>query len=216
MYYPYVSQLTNQLPRVMTVTGVGNLFVAPNIVQIQLEVITENEQLIKAQQENAYVMSQVIESLLEFGINKEDIKTASYNIFPQYDFIDGKQVFRGYEVTNAIEVTITNVEQAGSVIDLAVQNGVKRVSNIRFTVENEQTYYQEALNLALNNAQAKSQTIAKTMKLQLNPLPIKIEEEFKQEPIVYRTFATAEMNTSTPIEQGQINISATVRVQFQY
>ena len=200
----------------MTVTGVGNLFVAPNVVQIQLEVITENEQLIKAQQENAYVMSQVIESLLEFGISKEDIKTASYNIFPKYDFIDGKQVFRGYEVSNAIEVTITNVEQAGSVIDLAVQNGVNRVSNIRFTVENEQTYYQEALNLALNNAQAKSQTIAQTMKLQLDPQPIKIEEKFKQEPIAYRTFATAEMNTSTPIEQGQIKISATVRVQFQY
>ena len=137
MYYPYVQQITRQQRRVMTVTGIGNLSVAPDTVQIQLEVSTENMELTQAQQENAYVMNQVIESLLKLGISRENIKTVSYNIIPQYDYIEGKQLFRGYEVTNAITVKITNIEQAGNVIDVAVQNGVNRVSNIQFTVEDE-------------------------------------------------------------------------------
>ena len=216
MYYPYVQQMTRQQQRVMTVTGIGSLKITPDIAQIQLEVSTENKQLNHAQKENAYEMNQVIDSLLKLGIDRENIQTISYTIVPQYNYIEGEQVFRGYEVTNAITVKVTDIDQVGNVIDVAVQNGANRVSNIQFKVENEQLDYQQALSLALKNALAKAQTIAGTMQLQLDPHPIKIVEELRAEPIAYRTFAAKEMIGSTPIEQGQITISATVKVQFQY
>ncbi|NYF25361.1 SIMPL domain-containing protein [Sporosarcina sp. JAI121] len=216
MRYPNVQQMTSRQQRVMTVTGIGDLSIEPNIAQVQLAVNTENKDLSVAQQENAYVMNQVIESLLELGISRENIQTTTYNISPQYDYVEGKQVFRGYQVTNAITVKITNIEQVGNVIDVAVQNGVNNVSNIQFTVENEQFHYQQALSLALKNALAKAQTIAATIQLQLDPHPIKIVEEVRAEPVLYRTFSAKELTGSTPIEQGQITISATVKVQFQY
>ena len=217
MYYSYVQQMPRQQQRrVMTVTGVGNLSVAPDTAQIQLEVRTENKQLNQAQKENAYEMNQVIDSLLKLGIAKEDIQTVSYNITPQYDYIDGKQVFRGYEVTNAINVKIADIDQVGNVIDVAVQNGANGVSTIRFTVEDEQTDYQKALSLALNDALLKAQTIAETMQVQLDPTPIKIVEERRAESGTPRMFSAKEMSGSTPIEQGQIMIKATVTVQFQY
>ncbi|WP_318618291.1 SIMPL domain-containing protein [Sporosarcina sp. YIM B06819] len=216
MYYPYVQQMHHQQRRVMTVTGIGNLTVAPDTAQIQLEVRTENKQLNHAQKENAYEMNQVIDSLLRLGIPREDIQTVSYNIIPQYDYIEGKQVFRGYEVTNAITVKITDIDQVGNVIDVAVQNGANGVSTIRFTVENEPLYYQQALSLALKNSLAKAQTMADTMQLHLDPTPIKIVEEHRAESVAPRMFAAKEMSGSTPIEQGQMMISATVEVQFQY
>ena len=216
MYYPYVRQITQPKRRVMTVIGIGNQSVAPDIANIQLEVSTENMELTQAQQENATIMSQVIQALLNLGINREDIKTASYNIIPQYDYIEGRQVFRGYQVINAITVKITNIEQVGNVIDVAVQNGANRVSNIQFTVDKEELEYQKALSLALQNALVKAQTIANTMQLQLDPTPIKIVEEFREAPIPYQRFAAVETAASTPIEPGQITINATVNVQFQY
>lgn len=216
MYYPYVQQMTRQKRRVMTVTGIGKVSVTPDTVQIQLEVSTENKTLSEAQQENARVMSQVINSLVEFGVNRENIKTVSYHIFPQYDYVEGEQVFRGYEVTNAIVVTSTEIDQIGKLIDIAVENGVNRVSNIQFTVSNEQLEYQQALRLALRNATAKAQTIAETMQFQFDTIPIKIVEQFTEPPAVYRSLSTVEQYVSTPIEQGQITISATVKVQFQY
>ncbi|MBE1554202.1 SIMPL domain-containing protein [Sporosarcina limicola] len=216
MYYPCVRQITHQQQRVMTVTGIGNLSIEPNIAQVQLGVSTENKNLNQAQQENAYVMNQVIESLLELGIHREDIKTASYNIFPQYDYVEGKQSFRGYQVTNVITVKIRNIEQVGNVIDVAVQNGATSVSSIQFMVEDEEMHYQKALSLALKNALAKAQTIAETMQLQFDPTPIKIVEEVREEPIASRSFAANEMSGSTPIEPGQTTIKAAVKVQFQY
>ena len=216
MYYPYAQQMPRRHRRVMTVTGIGNISVAPDTVQIQLEVRTENRQLSQAQQENAHVMNQVIESLLELGIGRENIRTVSYNIVPQYDYVDGRQTFRGYQVINAIAVKTINIEQAGKIIDTAVQNGANQVSNIHFTVANEQAYYQQALSRALENAVEKAQTISRTMQLQLEPQPIKIIELVGEQPVAYRTFATADMNVSTPIEQGQITINAKVEVQFEY
>ena len=216
MYYPYVQQMTHQEQRNMTVTGIGNLTAAPDIAQIQLEVSTENDQLNHAQKENSYEMNQVIDSLLRLGIDRENIQTVSYNINPQYNYIDGEQVFKGYKVTNAITVKITAIDQVGSVIDVAVQNGANRVSNIQFHLEDEELYYQQALSLALKNALAKAQTIAETMQLHIDPTPLKIREEVTAEPATYRTFAAKEMSVSTPIEQGQITINATVKVQFQY
>jgi uncharacterized protein len=216
MYNPNAGQMTCQQKRIMTVTGIGSISIAPDIVQIQLGVKTESKQLSQAQQENAELMNLVIESLLELGIARENIQTVSYNISPQYDYVEGRQVFRGYEVINSIDVKIKNIEQAGTIIDTAVRNGVNQVSNIRFTVENEQIPYQEALSLALKNALAKAQTIANTIHLKIDPHPVKIVEIMKEEPILYRSFAASEVSATTPIEPGQINIKATVEVQFQY
>lgn len=212
MYYPYM-QMPRHHRRIMTVTGIGNVSIAPDIVRIQMEVITENKQLQRAQQENASVMSGVIESLVALGIDRNNIQTVSYNITPQYDYLEGEQRFRGYQVTNAITVQTTNIQQIGAIIDTAVQNGVNRVSNIQFTVADEQKYYQQALSLALENAVAKAETIARTMQLQLEPQPIRIVEEISGQPVAYRALAS---EVSTPIEQGQVSIHAKVEVQFEY
>lgn len=209
MYYAHLSRL-------MTVTGNGSISVEPDIAQIQLEVVTENTQLSQAQQENADKMNQVIQALTQLGIPNEDIQTTAFNIQPVYDFVDGKQIFRGYEVVNTITVQFKGIDQTGIVIDTAVQNGVNRVSNIQFTIENEQVYDQQALSAALINASEKAQTIARTMQLNLDPIPVKIIEIINASPIAYKTFAATEASITTPIEPGQIVIHAAVETQFRY
>ena len=62
----------------------------------------------------------------------------------------------------------------------------------------------------------KARTIAETMQLSLYPQPIEIVEENISGPILYKSLAMADQTISTPIEQGQMTISATVRVKFQY
>ncbi|WP_313894829.1 SIMPL domain-containing protein [Psychrobacillus sp.] len=199
--------------RIIAVTGSGEISAPPNYAQLQLEVSTEGKSVSEAQQENATIMNQVIQSILALDIARENIQTTAYNIFPTYDFIEGKQVFRGYEVTNAITVKIEDVSQVGKVIDTAVYNGVNRVSTIQFRVENPNIYYQQALRLALQDAQTKAKTIAEKMHLPLQEQPIEIVEEHEANPILFKSVAMA---NQTPIEQGEISIQATVRVKFQY
>ncbi|TQR18689.1 SIMPL domain-containing protein [Psychrobacillus vulpis] len=216
MYYSSAHLLTCPPLRVITVTGNGKVAAQPNYVQIRLEVTTVGKDLSEAQQENAIIMNRVIQSILALNIPREDIQTAAYNILPTYDYIEGKQVFRGYEVTNAITVKERDVSQVGTVIDTAVKNGANHVSGIQFRVEDADAYYQQALRLALQNAQMKAKTIAETMKLSLHPQPIEVVEESNEPPVLYKSVAMADQSLATPIEQGQITISADVRVKFQY
>ncbi|WP_252503818.1 SIMPL domain-containing protein [Sporosarcina sp. Marseille-Q4943] len=209
-------QQVKRASRKIIVIGNGEIAVEPNIATVQLEVVTMDEQLSVAQQENAVTMNNVIQSLLRLGIPQENIKTVSYTISPRYDYIDGQQVFRGYEVSNAISVKITDIQQVGRVIDTAVENGANRVSNIQFTVEDAERYRQEAIVQALRNAQMKARTIATELQVQVEPHPVKIlEEELGGQPVPLQSFARTDQVT-TPIEGGQIVIAAKLRVQFQY
>ena len=217
MLYSGIPSLSVPMVRIITVTGSGIIEVAPNYAQLQIEVRTEGNEVQHTQAENAQVMNEVILSLLALNIPRENIQTAAFNIFPQYDFIEGKQVFRGYEVTNAITVKIVDIEKAGLVIDTAVASGANSVSSIQFGLDNPEIVYQQALQLALQNAQINAQTIAQTMNIALFPQPISIVEEHQQNlPERYKTLSMASSQMGTPIEQGEISVSATVTVKFQY
>lgn len=202
--------------REMTVTGHGEIVAKPDYVQIQIEVRTEGKEVSEAQQENAVIMNRVITSLVALNIPREAIQTTAYTISPNYDYIEGRQVFRGYEVQNAITVKITNISQVGTVIDTAVENGANHVSTIQFKIEDADAYYRQALQIALLDAQAKAKSIAETLHLPLQPLPIEIVEETIAPPIAYKSFQLSNEQSITPIEPGMMTVNTTVRVKFRF
>lgn len=214
MYYAQVNQQATHTSRVMTVTGNGQVKATPTSAQLQIEVQTQGNNVQVPQQENAITMNQVIQSLVALGIPREQIQTTSYTITPLYQFEDGKQIFKGYEVINAVTVNVTNIDDLGLIIDTAIENGANRIANIQFNIDHTDAYYQQALRVALQNAQLKAKTIGETMHLPLQLLPIEIVEEQVNTPILYRSMVDASGNT--PIEQGQVAIQATVRVTYQY
>nr|WP_232337030.1 SIMPL domain-containing protein [Lysinibacillus timonensis] len=208
---------SNSNLRVIIVTGNGEINVAPNIAELRIEVVTEGMDIQEAQKTNTASMNQIIQALLQLNINREDIQTAAFNIFPRYDYVEGRQVFRGYEVTNALTVKVRNINNIGRVIDEAVKNGANRISSIEFKLDNEYQFYHQALQIALLNAISKARTIANTLQLHYSPQPIEItEESVEVPPILYRAAALSQDSFETPIEQGLISVKAEVRVKFQY
>ena len=201
----------------MTVTGYGEIAAEPDYVQIQIEVRTQGKDVSGAQQENAQIMNRVIGSIMALNIPREDIQTAHYSISPMYDYIDGRQVFRGYEVQNAITVKIMDISQAGIVIDTAVLNGANQVSAIQFKIEDSAAYYRQALRLALVDAYAKAVAIAETMHISIQPIPIEIIEERNVAiPYTFKSVQISNQEITTPIEQGTMLINATVRVKYKF
>src|SRR5690625_4086195 len=101
MYYQNENQFRHKSrQRVMTVIGTGQLSMRPDSVNILLEVITHSENLQEAQRENTERTNRVIRALIQLGVSQENIQTSAFNIQPMYDFEDGKQIFRDYEVTH--------------------------------------------------------------------------------------------------------------------
>lgn len=216
MYNPYRKQTFDRTQRKMTVVGIGEVSVKPNIVKIQFNVITKHEQINKAQQENSYQMNQVIQSLVQFGIHQDNIQTTSFEVRPVYDYVDGKEIFRGYEVINTITVRTDQLDQVGRIIEIAIQNGANQIFNLELALEQSQIFERQALHKALEDAHGKAQAIAQQMHLNLDPIPIKIEEDIEERLFSYAKTSFAEFDSSTPVEPGLIQIQAKVRVNFRY
>ncbi|HEY5524085.1 MAG TPA: SIMPL domain-containing protein [Clostridium sp.] len=198
------------------VFGKGTVSVKPDSAEATIGVITENSQLEVAQEENATVTEQVINSIIEIGVLPKYIQTQNYNIRPNYDYIDGRQVFRGYEVSNYLKVLIGNINFAGEIIDTAVKNGANTVSGISFIVSDQTNHYYEALRLAVEDAQNKASVMANKLKVRLNIIPIQINEQDKGTITPLTVMTLKSVSGATPIEAGENKITADIEAVFIY
>ena len=216
--YPYNRSLcieTDSNNNTMNLNGKGAVQVKPDIAVVSLGVITENLDLNAALKENTTKMSKVIASLINMGIKEKDIKTESYNIELIYDYVDGKQIFKGYRIRNILSVTVRDISTVGEVINTAIDNGANVVNSINFTVSNPALYYREALTLAIKDAVEKASVIEKSLKIVVNKTPIKIlEETYGYAPVAS---AGLQMKTASPqIMPGQTEITASIKATFNY
>lgn len=200
----------------MTVTGEGHLTISPGLALVDMEVITENTSLTEAQEANAKLMNHVVKTLIQLGIPSKHIQTTAYTLQPVYEYQEGKQLLTGYEVRNALSVKLSQLSQVGKTIDTAVQAGVNRVTNIRFTVDNIDIYYEQALKFALENGLRKAEIMAAELQVQLDPIPFLITEEVGHSSAQPRTLATASETMTTPIQPGQLNVKAVITMQLKY
>jgi Uncharacterized conserved protein len=200
----------------MNINGKGSVMTEPDIAIVSLGVITENKELKAAQEENAAKSTEVINSLINSGIEEKDIKTEAYTINPEYDYVEGKQIFRGYKVTHTFKVTIKDIKKVGEIIDAAVSSGANVVNNITFTISNPSIYYKKALNLAIDDAIKKAKSIESNLEITVNRIPISITEEGQSyTPMAEKALYSAP-TSATPIKEGQIEIIANIKAVFIY
>ncbi|MHB1394136.1 MAG: SIMPL domain-containing protein [Clostridia bacterium] len=197
------------------VTGVGAVKAIPDTAIVNLGVVTENISLEAARRENAVKSTAVINVLTNMGIEKKQISTGAFSIDPLYDFIDGKQTFRGYRVSNLLTVTIKDIALAGEVIDKATFSGANRVDNISFILSDQTLYYDKALNLAIENALHKGSEIGNALDVEIDEVPYRIIEKSLGAP-TYDTSVAKLSAAATPVLPGQIEITSIILVILGY
>ncbi|WJH33877.1 SIMPL domain-containing protein [Paenibacillus sp. CC-CFT747] len=202
-------------PNVIEVIGEGKANAVPDEAVIVLGVDSQGLELQKVQAENAAAVSAIIRSLLALSVPRENIQTTDYRIEPQYDYPDGKAVFRGYKVTHLLRIENGEIGLTGQIVDTAVSQGANNVSSISFDVKHREAYVQEALSLAIRNARQKAEAIAVTLRIPLPALPCEVQElPPASGPVPYSAALYAKSEAATPIQPGQISITASVRVTY--
>ncbi|SKC64238.1 SIMPL domain-containing protein [Maledivibacter halophilus] len=210
---------------IVTVNGLGTVKVKPDIAYINVGVEVFNTDAKKAQDDNAKLMDKIIIAVKENGIKDEDIKTTRYTIYktsknePSFSKEKEKRI-EGYISTNSVEITIRDIDKVGKIIDIAGKEGANRISNIRFGISDEDKYYSDALKLAMENASGKAEAILSTFGAKPGK-PYRINENSYGGPIIYRNnnlmkTQMAEEAYETPVEAGELEITATVMVEYKY
>lgn len=200
----------------MTLNGTGIIKVQPDIAVVILGVVTEGMELRSTQQENAEKIRRIIDTLIRMGIEERGIETESYSVVPQYDYLEGTQVFRGYRVTNNLKITVRDINRVGEIIDAAVTSGANIVYSVNFTIADPSNAYRRALSQAIIDAIYKASTIEQTLRIIVDKTPSTIQEESVDMGIVRERDEFLAPIAATPIVSGEIEIIARIKATFAY
>jgi len=202
--------------KTLQVTGQGTMSASPDQAILRLAVQTQALTATQASNDNAAMMSKVLDALANAGLSKDSIQTTSYTLTPIYESKSDQTTpprVLGYTARNAIQVTITNFSSTGKILDTAVTAGVNEVQGISFTLSNSAlaTLQRQATQLALQDAAAQAKAIASTMGVTLLG-PVSISPGYSFQP----RYDTMTLSSATPIQPSTLQVTATVQVTYQF
>jgi hypothetical protein len=191
----------------ITVNGEGKVTGKPDIAQLTLGVSKLANTVEQARNDAAASLDAMIKSIRDNGVAKDDIQTLQFNISPEYDYSNGRQLLKGFRVTNVVSAKLRDINKTSKVVDDAVTAGG----------DNTQELQAQAREKAVADAKARAQTLAGAAGVTIGD-PITISEtSFQPVPLASKAFAEdrgAGAAPATPIEPGKLDVTVTVNVTW--
>ncbi|MDH5442606.1 MAG: SIMPL domain-containing protein [Candidatus Nomurabacteria bacterium] len=168
--------------KTITVTGSGEAVSSPDIATFSFSANSERPTIEEAQAEINKTVSMVLESLDKKGIDKDDIKTASYNAFPRYEYTNtirciqapcppnNKRVLAGYEVSQSINITVRDLGDVSDVVAILGNADLDSFYGPEFTVDDNRDLFTEARADAIVDAKKKAKTLAGELGVRLGKI----------------------------------------------
>lgn len=201
----------------INVSGEGRVFVAPDIAQVNLSVVSESKTVAVAQKDSVTKMNKVIQAMKDLKIDDKDLKTINYSVSPKYIYTFGKNEISGYIVTQTLRVKIRDLEKISSVLDKGIALGANQVGSLEFTVNDQEKSKQEARQEAITNAKQKAEILASKLGVSLGKVVSYNENEIGN-PKYYYSDAMGGMGgggaTST-VQPGENEILINAYITFE-
>lgn len=208
-----------QVQKGISVSGTGKVTGKPDVVKLTLGVSAEADTVQKARDQAAASLDAMIKSLKNNGIAEKDLQTQQFSIQPQYDYNDGNQRLRGFQVTNILNVTLRDINKTGQVVDDAVRAGGNdtQIQGLAFTIENPDDLKQQAREKAVADAKAKAETLARSAGVTIGEA-MNISETGYAPPVYYDAsragVAGPATGESTPIQPGELDVTVDVSITW--
>jgi uncharacterized protein YggE len=204
----------------LSVTGSAVVVATPDIAYITLGVETKDPSAQMAVQENAKHMASVFAALKALGLTDKELSTSGYNVYSSTQVhnrgTDTEVTTTTYHVHNRINVTTSDLESVGQVIDAAVQNGANQVQGVRFDIQDKQSMQLEALKSAVEQGMAKAHVMAQSAGITLGGIATMSENYSSYAPMVSTMALRADSIQGTTISPGDVEVSATVNLNLWF
>lgn len=193
----------------------------PDIVDIGAGVTSQASTAVEAMRINAREMNAVIDRIKALGIKDKDIQTTGINLSAQYDYDQStsRQVFRGYQASNRVNVTLREVPRAGEVLDALVAAGATDFNGPNFSLDDDTGARAQARKAAFEKARAQAEEYARwsgfsgVRLLEIN------ESVAAGPPMPYAQSAERKMMdvsaAPTPVEPGLVGTMVSLTVKFE-
>jgi uncharacterized protein YggE len=206
-------------PPSVSVSGEGIVTVQPDTARMVLGVDVFNASLARAESDSSQRMNQVIDALTNMGVAKDDIKTISFSVSPEYDYPQqGTPQLRGFRVSNLVSVKIRDVNRVGDLADAVIAVGATTIQGLSFELNDPSAAKDQARTQAMQDARHKAEQLAGAAGVTLGkPLSISESEQGGVPPVPLQprlAAAPAEAAAPPPIQPGTAEVHVVVSVVY--
>jgi uncharacterized protein YggE len=213
---------SHENPPSLSVTGSGEVERVPDQVTVQLGVTHQSATAQGAQEGANSTIERVLRALADLDINPEQIQTSRIYLQPVYDTTRGARERQeprivGYRANYSLRVQTGELERISRIVDSSLEAGANQLGGIHFGLQNEGPARREALQKAVEDANAKAGALAEAAGLQLRRIQEIREGNVAVRPVVMSrtSMMSAEaVGASTPIMPGQVTVSAAVTIRY--
>src|SRR3989338_8767411 len=147
----------------LSVNGQYRLEVVPDLVTVNFNIESSGATASEAKDKNSEIYNKLVSELSSIGIQEDEIKTSNFNIYMEYDWVNGRSVEKGYKANHfvTVELPTERSDNIGKIIDAGVDAGAL-ISYINFELS-ESLHAEkksEAIVKATEDARLKAEAMA--------------------------------------------------------
>ena len=213
----------NETENTITVSDTGTVYAKPDLAIATASVVNEAETVDEALSVNTEKMNAVIEAMKEEGVEEKDLKTTTFNIYPRYEWREasqyyptGERILVGYEVRQSLQIKIRDLENVGQIIQEAADAGANQISDLQFTIDDQDELKKQARGEAISKAKTKAEELAGQLEVKL--VRISSFSEGSVSPVYYALEKAEALGLGgggePQIETGESKIEVTVSITY--
>jgi uncharacterized protein YggE len=214
-----INQAAQPVIRTLNVNGAGEVSLTPDLAYIYIGVHDEAATPSEAVDANKAHTTAVIAAIKKAGVSEKDINTTNFSIWPSQQYApDGTISGTTYMVDNTVYVIVRDISSLGNLLDAAITAGANNINSISFDVADKTAAIKEARTKAVADAKAQAKELADAAGVTLGA--IQNISFYDNTPIPMYAGkggggGADMMNSSVPIQPGQLNISVSVNILYE-
>lgn len=207
----------------MVVSAEGKVAVAPDIAKISVGIEESGTSLRTVQEAVNKKSKALVDQIKKLGVDEKDIKTTSYNVYPQNDYSANPPKITGYRVSTDYQINVKDFDKINDLMVVATNSGANVVGGVSFEISDvlKEEKLNEARAEASKKAKAKAQGLAKAANITLGKIINISESEGVDYPRPYlmdKAIPNAGGGapvTAPDIQPGQTDLTITVSLSFE-
>jgi hypothetical protein len=197
----------------IAVFGLGRAPIEPDRAEIGFGATATAASAAAARNDVATAMTAVLAAVRAQGVTM--LRTASLSVAPRYDHRGESPLITGYEATNAVTATISDLATVGAVVDAAIGAGATTLDGPRFFAADPSAAITSARRSAVADAADRATTLAEATGLAIVGVASMSEGGPRPMPMPkgVRMMALAE-SVPSPVEIGIDDVQVQVEVVY--
>ncbi len=162
--------------RVIYVSGKGEIQVVPDMAYLNVNASNVRQTAKQSYAATSESINALLEECAKLGIDKKDIKTSHISINKQFRWIKNTQTFIGYSSSAYLHITVKKLDILGELSEKILDTKTNEINGIEYDHSKYDSLYNEAGVVALKDAKAIAEKMAKEMGVGIGDI-LKISNE---------------------------------------